>query len=157
MTIRDYVWELVSLSKRLPELKHAGSGLGLFNTNSSDPEQAEFQLKNPEVVRIYNELFMLRRVLTHNYPGCFVANLPSKKVFVRLNRDDGRLMLKHWVRRLHEGSVAIYESDIFSREVPLGVSLHSSLKDLLNPRVSETLDRYKKTFNHLEGVGRWFD
>ena len=98
---------------------------GLFNTNSSDPEYSQYQLENPEVVRIYNELFMLRRVLTHNYPGCFVANLPSKKLFVKRPREDGRLMLKQWVRRLHEGSVAIYESDIFSKEVSLGVSLHS--------------------------------
>lgn len=123
------MWELVSLSKRLPEIKASivgGSMIsGIFNTNSSDPEYSQYQLENPEVVRIYNELFMLRRVLTHNYPGCFVANLPSKKLFVKRPREDGRLMLKQWVRRLHEGSVAIYESDIFSKQVSLGVSLHS--------------------------------
>ncbi len=85
-------------------------------------------------MRIYNELYMLRRVLTHNYPGCFVANLPSKKLFVRIPREDGRLMLKQWVRRLHEGSVAIYESDIFSRDVPLGTGLHTVSWEVISTR-----------------------
>lgn len=73
-SISHHIRPIISVTS--PELAEEGSHI-IYKIQSKGPEGSF------EVSRRYNDFVTLRKLLGKNWPGCYIPQIPSKKIIVK--------------------------------------------------------------------------
>ncbi|CAD8079600.1 unnamed protein product [Paramecium sonneborni] len=106
-----------------------------------------------DVARRFNDFRLIRQLLVHKWPGCYIPPLPPRKALGNMNQkfiDDRMHSLQDWMRTISQLRYFWY-SEEFQYFIKANGDIEKALAQVPKLTYEEIINKYQDTFTELSG------
>ncbi|CAD8056206.1 unnamed protein product [Paramecium primaurelia] len=106
-----------------------------------------------DVVRRFSDFRLIRQMLVHKWPGCYIPPLPPRKALGNMDQkfiDDRMHSLQEWMRTISQLKYFWY-SEEFQSFIKVNGDIEKALAQVPKLTYEEIINKYQDTFTDLSG------